>query len=221
MKYIFTILFSLFFATSFAETIANVEYTLPSAAKDWQVGTKFETKEGNTYIYIPKDSQTETSTQFFAVNSNHLPLNLDNIAVVNAIISKFFPNMQLELKQIDKGDKNATYEWSVKRDNEEKIHGWGRVFVGGKEGVVVLVYQTRNVADLEAAKAIWLPVIKDAKVVEVTAPAAATPAVPVTPAAATPAVSVTPAIPAAEAATVKVPAVKDPSAQVPLEAQVK
>lgn len=165
MIYIFTIICSLFLASSFAETIGKVEYKLPQIAENWEIGTKFTTENGNTIVYIPKGGQTETSRQFFAVNNNFFPINLDNIQVVKTLISNFFPNMQLEVKELAKSKEGATYEWTVSRENVETIHGWGRVFLGEKNEVVVLIYQTRDIADLENSKAIWLPVIQDAKVV--------------------------------------------------------
>lgn len=147
----------LIFASGFAETIQNVEYSLPKEAKDWIIGNKLESEKGTTIVYLPEGKRGE----FFAINANYLASDVNDPAPIEVALTKIYPNLDIEFKVIDKVEDGIIYEWVALKDDKEGIHGWGRTF-STNEGTVVLGYQTENIAEIAKAFSIWFPVLKKA-----------------------------------------------------------
>ncbi len=164
MKKVLTILFSLMAALTFAEAVRHVEFQLPSIAKNWEIGNQFQNEEESAVIYIPKGIKKEDGAdEFFAVNSTNAPSDVNDIESIKAGFAKMYPNLNIDFKVIERTPEGVIYEWSVKENGQEKVHGWARAFSGTK-GTVLLTYQTVNMTDVEKARTHWLPVLKEARI---------------------------------------------------------
>ena len=161
MKFIATLFCCLMFVAGFAETIGNLEYQLPEGAKDWEMANKLHNEKGTTLIYIPKGASRETSKESFGINTNYFSSNLDDGSEIKMALKAIYPEMNIELQILEKGDNGLVYEWAAKESGQEKVHGWGRVF-STQDGSTVLSYQTENIPDLNKARNIWLPALKKA-----------------------------------------------------------
>lgn len=161
MKYILLIVYCLATSYAFGEKIGNIEYQLPGQfAQEWEVGNEFKSDEGITLIYIPKGSQMQSATEFFGVNANPYPTKLDN-ASLKAGLARMFPEMKMELRGLERTKNSVLYEWVAIQNNQEKIHGWIRTF-SAKDGTILLGYQTENIPDVQNARQVWVPVLKNA-----------------------------------------------------------
>lgn len=163
MKKVLVGIFCLFVSFLSAEVLEDVEYSLPKEAQDWKVANKIENENGATIIYIPKDSDNELISEYFGVNSNHFKFSGNEVESIKEGLSTFFPNMEIDVKQIEKSNESFLYEWSVKENSEDKVHGWGRVFVK-PDGTAILNFQTEDIANVPGKRSIWLPAIKEAKI---------------------------------------------------------
>lgn len=150
-----------------AETIGYVEYQLPQATQEWEVGNKTTDQNGTTIVYIPKGASKEDLTEFFAVNANEYPTDLNDMESFNAVFKDEYPNMQVDVKVLEKGKDDILYEWTAKDKGQKSIYGLGRVF-SSKEGTVLLEYENENPSSTEKGHNIWMPVLKQVKVVEKT-----------------------------------------------------
>jgi hypothetical protein len=162
MKYIFTLLACLIFGSTYAETIQNVTYQLPPAAKNWVVGNKLGNDKEETIIYIPKGTNRQNAQEFFGVNANRLPSDLNDLASIKSELDGTFPNMHIDLYVLEKSKDSLIYEWSAFENGAEKAHGLGRIF-SNKDGTVTLLYQTKNIPSLSQARSIWLSALKAAQ----------------------------------------------------------
>lgn len=164
MRKFFTLFSCLFFSCAFAEMIDNVEYHLPKAAQDWVVGNTLEGKKSTTIIYIPAGVERQQSTESFGVSAVNMPSGVSETADdIKTVLSKQFSGMDVDVPYLERSQDGFIYEWSVKDKSLEKIHGWSRVF-SNKENTIVLGYSTENIADVPQARAIWLPVLKEAHI---------------------------------------------------------
>lgn len=146
----------------FAETIGDVEYHLPSKiTESWEMGNKIQTSNGTTVVYVPKNVDLEERKEFFGLNSNKKVMDLKDIEALKKLLSKNFPHNQMEIDVLSKSPSSILLEWSAKEKDVEKVHGWTRIF-NTKTGTVFLTYQTENVTDVSDARALWLPVLKEA-----------------------------------------------------------
>lgn len=161
MKFALTLLSTLVLGCLSAETIQNVEYQLPQSAKEWKVSRKIENPKGTTIIYTEKGVKRQEAKEFFGAHANGMQADL-NIYTLNAMLSKFYPDLTIESSVVEKTNDGQIFEWSGKEGGQEKIHGWGRIIIS-KDGTVVLGYQTENTSNIDDVRAKWLPVLKNAK----------------------------------------------------------
>lgn len=162
MKYVFSFLSCFAFLSAFAATIHDVEYHLPKMARDWEIGNKLENEKGTTIIYIPKTAPGTVNREFFGVSANYYRTDINNPRTIKDVLTKMYPDMTVDFQVLDKNDTGLIYEWSIKDNQQERAHGWGRVFAIN-EGTVVLSYQTENTSEVAKARSIWLPVLKEAQ----------------------------------------------------------
>ena len=162
MKTLITFLCCLLITQMSAETIRNVEYYLPQNAQDWQIGNKLENEKGTTIVYIPNGSHGQETHEFFGVNANHQPLDINDTASLKAALSKTFPNIDIDIQVLEKSNSGTIYEWTAKENGKELAHGWVRSFAANG-GTVVMSYQTGNIDDVHNARDTWLPALKNAR----------------------------------------------------------
>lgn len=162
MKYLLMALCCL--ATTFlsAETIGFVEYQLPESG--WKVFNKIENDQGTTIVYEENNSSSEMPKATFAVNYNKRPTSSKDFAAVEASMRKQFPNNQLDFQVLEQNEHSFLYEWSLKDQATELAHGWGRG-ISTDKGTVVLGYQLIDTTDVAKARETWLPIIKNAKII--------------------------------------------------------
>jgi len=166
MKFILAVLSFLVLALfpAHGEVIGNVEYYLPSSiSQEWEISNKLESPKGVTLIYSPKGVERHQATEFFGVNSNTLSLSLEDFDALKNGLAKMFPDMEISVGVIEKGTNSLLYEWSAKENDQVKILGWGKVFAL-EAGSVVLTYLTENVDDASKVYSLWIPVLKEAKI---------------------------------------------------------
>ncbi len=163
MKYLMSLIYlcTLITTSAFAGTIENVEYQLPRSAKEWEIADQLQNEKGTTEIYVPKGSNKEQVKEFFGVNSNHYQSNVNDTDSIKKGISSMYPGMNIDLWAVEKNKDDLIYEWTAKKNGQEKIHGWGRVFVNNN-GSITLAYQTEDVSNIQKTREIWVPVFKSA-----------------------------------------------------------
>ena len=149
-------------APAFAQT--GLEYELPASAVNWSVKNQLENENGSMKIFVPQDSE-KNSNEFFGVNVNKFPADLDNTAAFKDGLAAVLPQMDIDVQVVEKHQDSVIYEWSAKQEGAEKMHGWGRVFAV-KEGTAALCYQTSELSTLEKSRSDWMPVLQKAKAVE-------------------------------------------------------
>lgn len=163
MRYVLTLLSWLMIFPILGEIIGRVEYQLPpTIAQQWEVVSQMQDEKSTTKIYVPKGTSRQMTQEFFGVNANKYPSNLDNPLAFKASIGKQFPNLEVEVNILEKGKDSLLYEWIAKEQGNERMYGWGRVF-STSNGTVVLNYQTEDLSKVAKARLDWLPVLKQAK----------------------------------------------------------
>lgn len=157
------ILFLALTSTLFAEKIGPVSYQLPSTKDKWVASEKYDDEnQGTTIIYYPECIEKKKEKEFFGVNVNKFPTDVNDLEPLKTGLSQMMPAAQVEVWPLEKSKDDILYEWTAKVDGKEKLHGWGRGF-SFKEGTVLIGYQADGNVDLEYAKTTWLPVLKQAK----------------------------------------------------------
>lgn len=144
------------FGCAFAETIQNVDFQVP---QDWKEGNKIEHKKGSTVYFFP--AHWEKGEEIFVVHANTLSSDGNNPSGIKKGLSTKYPINNIDLQVLDTTKDGILYEWNVSENGLEKVHGWGRVFAT-KEGTVMLMYHTENIADIAQAQSIWMPILKAA-----------------------------------------------------------
>lgn len=179
MKYYLSLLCCVMLSPLFGEVVGNVEFQLPQMTPEWVRDKRLENEKGLTQIYVPEsfndksqdigDDQDNESDknikEFFGVNSNKLKTNLNDLTSFRTALTKLFPNQQIDLQILEKRTDSILYEWTAKANGLERVHAWTRAF-STPNGTVVLMYQTDNIREITKARAIWLPVLREAKIVE-------------------------------------------------------
>lgn len=157
------IFFFLITASLYAEKIGPVSYQMPTTAGTWVVGQKTENEDGTTILYIPEGIEKKEAKEFFGVNVNKFPTNVNDLAPLKEGLSAMMPLAKIEVWSLEKNKNDILYEWKATVDGKEKLHGWGRGF-SLKDGTVLIGYQADNNVSMEYAINTWLPVLKQAKV---------------------------------------------------------
>jgi hypothetical protein len=166
MKSFLNLLCCLMIMPILAETIGQVEYELPHKIADkWEISNTFESEKSKTVLYVPIGALFQDAKEFFGVNANKYPSKLDNILSFKASLTRQFPSYDVEVDILEKGNDSLLYEWVAKENGKERIHGWGRAFSIG-DGTVVLGYQTEEITNVANARLNWLPILKQAKVIQ-------------------------------------------------------
>lgn len=148
-----------------AESIQNVEFQLPKSQNGWEVGNKMENEQATTVIYQEKGQDKGMMPNgWFGANYSKLKSDPKDTASIENALKNQLPDKKVEFAVLSQDDNSLLYEWGVKDGEKEIMHGWGRGF-STKDGTVVLGYQTINVNHLDSERSNWLPVLKNAKVV--------------------------------------------------------
>lgn len=165
MKFSLTILCCLTLASAFADRIGNVEFNLPSSvAHEWTIANEMQVENGTTRIYIPQGIPSRKVKEFFAVNANRFHAELHDVSILRDTLTKAYSHMDVDFQVLETTSNSVLCEWSVHDNGEEKIHSWCRAFALPK-GTVILAYETENTSEIAQARALWLPILKAAKVI--------------------------------------------------------
>lgn len=165
MKPIFLLCLSCLTAPEiFGEMIGPVEYHLPTAlADDWCVGNKLENRKSKTIVYIPNEAPK--GEEFFEANINTQITDVEDIAAIKSSMAKQYSDMEVHLDTLEKGPDNLLYEWKVRDNGRERIHGWGRIF-SVQNDTVTLSYQTDDLSKIEDVRCQWVEALKAAKIAQ-------------------------------------------------------
>jgi hypothetical protein len=150
-----------------ASTIGTVEYYLPEQCQHWKIGNEFQSLKkikSTTIVYYPEDSDKNTPLECFGVHSNDQkePLPKDG-AAIEKMIQPIFPAGEVYVKILERDNQSILCEWSAKTITFKAFYGFARLFAT-PEGAVVLMYQTQQLARLDAARKVWIPALKGAKI---------------------------------------------------------
>lgn len=164
MRYVFFALAILPMAYLSSETIGQVEYHLPSQGSSWKIEKDMRGNDSinsHTVIYIPQNASLENAQEFFAVHVNDLPSYSVDEAALEKVIESQFPNQEVSVKILEQNPESLIYEWAVGDQENEKIHGWTRIFLGD-QNTTMLTYLTKQVDLVDQERPIWLQTLKDA-----------------------------------------------------------
>lgn len=158
MAYAFTV-------TLAAENIGNVEYHLPG---EWKMVDNENIKTDDTVgvirVYIPQGSDVDTTKESFGAEKVDFASGEVDQASIEKMYEIQFPNFKTKVDILEKTPESVLYEWSLKDDKNQERHGWTRIFTS-PERTILLNYQTKETDRIKDLGAIWLKVLKDAKVV--------------------------------------------------------
>lgn len=165
----------LFSSSLIAEQVGNIEFNFPND-QEWKVGNEmnFDDQEKNIKstitIFTQKDIEFESATELFMVTINNQKVfdsDEDPILRVEAALDKAYqqisPTFKAYASIIEKDSDSILYEWSIKNDGNEFIHGWARGLYSS-EGSGAVGFQTCEIGKLEEMKVKWIPVLKEAKI---------------------------------------------------------
>lgn len=159
-----TLLSALLICSASAGMIGPVEYCLPlEIAGDWCIENKLECRESRKIVYMP--NVAPNGEKYFEACVYKKVMNLDDIPAFKASVGAEYSDMDVTVNILDKAGDSLLYEWIAKDNGQARIHGWGRAFSFPDE-TVILSYQTDDLSHLEGDRAQWIPVLKDAKVIE-------------------------------------------------------
>lgn len=153
--------FLLVVSTAYGETFSKVNYNLPPAASDWEVGSKTKKDNEEMIIYIPKGSSKQNVEQFFSIHVWYTPSEIQNEAALKANFAKLYPYLEVSVSVLEEDQHSVTYEWSAKEKEKEVIHGWGKIMIS-PDRTAALNFQTVKTQKIEQDRAVWLPVLKKA-----------------------------------------------------------
>ena len=143
------------------DTIGPVDYQLPPALRnDWDMSNKLEDRKSKTLVYTPKESPK--CDLFFEAKIEKRLTDIEDLDAIRADLAKQFLDMKTHLDVIENGNDNLLYEWSVKENGHERIHGWSRLFLVPGE-TVTLTYQTDDLSNLDEDRSHWVQALKNAK----------------------------------------------------------
>lgn len=157
-----------------AETLGNVEYQIPQGA-GWKLRTlspelnPIRSPIDFVQIWDPEGkSPKEVDEVFFVQKVPGAKQIKDQADLKDGIergMRRKFENPVVNVTVVDTNPDSALYEFSVSSGGEEKEHGWVRLFTA-PEGTTMLTYQTELVDQINDKRAFWLPILKEAKIVQ-------------------------------------------------------
>lgn len=170
MNFIFTLLCCLLLSRAFADVIGDVEYRMPKDTKEWIVGNELMDSSGkpSTIVYIPAGTvktinkgevSKPVAREFFSIATGGRYFDPNDTTLKEYLVSKAYPNMDVKYFTLEKTDDGLLYEWVVKDNGQEKVHGWGRL-VPTPSGSANAMYQTENMSEIDKSRALWVPTLR-------------------------------------------------------------
>lgn len=164
-----TLLFSslLFIHPLLAESIGNVEYTLPDTKQHWKLAAEKQPDKvvsSTTRRYVPENrGSVAIAEESFSANVNNLPEDpKEEENDIKKRVEKMFPETDVEVHMIERTPNSNLYTWSV-TSNDSPLSFWGvSKHVRLENGSVNLVYKTTNKETFDADKDIWIDALKKA-----------------------------------------------------------
>ncbi len=143
------------------ETIGDVEYQIPSSAKEWKVVNQMENPKSSTIIYVPANESKADTQQAFSAHNNNLPSDMkDEATVIEGLVKTlemYYPDMRVQGKVVAKDDNSMLFEWTVEDQGKEKVHGWYRMFGSPTEQCSWATRQATSRASMRHAASGFLP----------------------------------------------------------------
>ncbi len=157
-----------------AETLGNIEYQLPQQGAGWKIlppppNLKTDQPQLNFIsIWVPENSLPKETKEAFVAHKMSASTNLKDQASLKDGIERGmrlkFPDPKATVTVLEETPDSVLYEFSVTSGGEEKEHGWIRIF-STPESTTMLTYQTELVDQISEKRDLWLPTLKDAKVI--------------------------------------------------------
>jgi len=171
MKYLFTALFTLLFASAFCNTIGDVEYHLPEIAKDWVLADYVDDEFYTEMTYLSKDSILLTENfgpgikEFFKIIRNKDCTDINNINNTDALklwlTFAYLPKLQVDFQELRKGNNDVVYAFIGKKNDNAIVTGWVHSFASN-EGIILL-YITNDITNVAKLQS-WRQALLDAKI---------------------------------------------------------
>lgn len=154
-----------------AETLGDLQFQLPSEASDWKKidDLKGEQHKGSlSAIYAPDIKTEDQPVEFFGIHILDHPLEDKNVtsidqAKLEKILEQQFPESQMKVNIVEQLDHSVIYEWSVKDNGHEVLHGLTRLFLNPNQ-TVELGIVTEKVKTFNQTRSVWLKALKDASI---------------------------------------------------------
>jgi hypothetical protein len=159
MKYLLVVIASFFMVTAYGKTFHDIEFELPQEAASWSCEPICHARL-KALVYSP--DETNENFEFFSVTLFPSAFELANSSTLAELFTRSYPDLDVTFQVLDTYADGLLYYWSAKDQIEEKIYGWGRVFLT-HSALVQLNYASVKNDSHELAESIWLPVLIDAK----------------------------------------------------------
>lgn len=150
-----------------ADTIGNVEYSLPPTKKEWKLAAEKQSDKSvisTTRHYVPENrGSVAIAEEAFSANINNLPGDpKEDEASIRERIQKMFPEMKVDVRVVAQDPKSVLYSWSVSSDSSKvSFFGITKHF-HVNNGTVNLMYKTTNKEIYDADKEAWIEALKAA-----------------------------------------------------------
>lgn len=168
MRYLLAFLTAIMISPVFADTIANIEYDLPTARQDWKKVRSLKEDEENktdgiestTFIYGPKEDSLDNPIEFFAVHANNFPSAGISVDDLKSGLEEAFDG-EVRVVILESDADSALYEWSTVEE-DMYIFSVTRGFFS-EAGTTLLMYQTTDQSKAETERSLWLETLQTAK----------------------------------------------------------
>lgn len=161
MKFLFSF-FALFCSLAgFALNFHDVVYELPAEAASWTCQV-IEQKRHEAFIYTPDEEILDDNFEFFSVSAHPLALELINPSTLCWMFKRLYPDMEVEFQVLNTYADSLLYHWYAHVHGEQKIQGWGRIFLT-QSCVVQLNYVSEKSVYWHEAESVWLPILMAAE----------------------------------------------------------
>jgi len=163
MKYLW-LLFALIVSPPLvAESLGNLNYTVPHGWKLVNELNACKKTSSKTLVYAPESTTRANAKEFFSAHINNLPSPILDHDTLKMMLEIQFPKQNVSVNVLDQTPDSILYEWIVKDEERERLHGWARMFAT-KQGTAILSYQTEKIDQAPNVKNQWLETFKEAKI---------------------------------------------------------
>lgn len=144
-----------------AETLGDIDFNLPTNAKDWmKLNLAIQLKGAQAEAFMPA-GQKPASLEMFVAYVTPKEVDLKDKNALEEGLRSIYPSKKVSVKILEEDKQSVILEWSI-LDLDKLTYGLGRIFSAPHE-TIFLFYQTENKETMDTARDTWLPVLRQAK----------------------------------------------------------